>query len=374
MTEAELAQAARPILDALYAAELDSLRARFEEWQSKGRAATDLTDVARAATFGAVDTLFVDIDDLVEGTLDPDSGAITGDGRRRRGRDRPPRPRLRRPRPRGPPRRRPARQHRRRAAPLRGLGTHFSHFRGNSVLFRVMPRREYRGVPQPSRAGRELLASPPSPDAEMAASAARQHGVVTLAQLRAPGSTRTRCAVASRAGRLHRVHRGVYAVGHAGLSREGRWMAAVLGAGEDSALSHLSVARFWDVSRWRTAAHQRRLDEASQARRRRSAHRAPPRPARRADPERHPRDDRRAHVRRPHRRARPVPARVRDLPGRVLAHLQPARPPRPRWSARTGATTCTSSNARSSSMRAARPARAAPRRTRSAANRPTSRS
>ena len=48
------------------------------------------------------------------------------------------------------------------------------------------------------------------------------------------------------------MHRGVYAVGHAGLSREGRWMAAVLGAGEDSALSHLSVARFWDVSRWRT--------------------------------------------------------------------------------------------------------------------------
>jgi hypothetical protein len=30
-------------------------------------------------------------------------------------------------------------------------------------------------------------------------------------------------------------------------------MAAVLGAGEDSALSHLSVARFWDVSRWRTS-------------------------------------------------------------------------------------------------------------------------
>ena len=80
MTEAELAQAARPILDALYAAELDTLRARFEDWQSKGRAATDLSDVARAATFGAVDTLFVDIDDLVEGTLDPDTGAITGDG------------------------------------------------------------------------------------------------------------------------------------------------------------------------------------------------------------------------------------------------------------------------------------------------------
>jgi hypothetical protein len=80
-TTAELADAARPILDALYAAELDALRARFDDWQSRGRAVTDLTDVARAATFGAVDTLFVDIDDLVEGTVDPDSGTIGhGDG------------------------------------------------------------------------------------------------------------------------------------------------------------------------------------------------------------------------------------------------------------------------------------------------------
>ncbi|MDA0141612.1 baeRF11 domain-containing protein [Solirubrobacter deserti] len=62
LTELELANAARPILDDLYASELQALRARFEEWQSRGRAATDLSDVARAATFGAVDTLFVDID------------------------------------------------------------------------------------------------------------------------------------------------------------------------------------------------------------------------------------------------------------------------------------------------------------------------
>ena len=40
----------------------------------------ELAQAARSATFGAVDTLFVDIDDLVEGTLDPESGAITGDG------------------------------------------------------------------------------------------------------------------------------------------------------------------------------------------------------------------------------------------------------------------------------------------------------
>ncbi|MDA0183161.1 hypothetical protein OJ997_22820 [Solirubrobacter phytolaccae] len=80
MTPAELAAASRPILDALYAAQLDAVRERFKAWQSRGRAATDLSDVARAATFGAVDTLLVDIDDLVEGSID-DSGTISdGDG------------------------------------------------------------------------------------------------------------------------------------------------------------------------------------------------------------------------------------------------------------------------------------------------------
>lgn len=98
-----------------------------------------------------------------------------------------------------------------------------------------------------------MLASPPSPDAEMAAVAARQHGVVTVARLLALGLDKDAVGRRVRDGRLHRVHRGVYAVGHVGLSREGRWTAAVLGAGEDSALSHLSVARFWDVSRWGTS-------------------------------------------------------------------------------------------------------------------------
>jgi hypothetical protein len=79
--------------------------------------------------------------------------------------------------------------------------------------------------------------------------AARQHGVVTIAQLRGCVSEATvRRWVA--AGRLHRVHRGVYAVGHPGLSQRGIWSAAVLGAGDDAALSHLSVAEFWSVSRW----------------------------------------------------------------------------------------------------------------------------
>ena len=47
---------------------------------TQGRGVTDLTDVARAATFGAVDTLMTDIDDVVPGFVDPDSGAVTLDG------------------------------------------------------------------------------------------------------------------------------------------------------------------------------------------------------------------------------------------------------------------------------------------------------
>ena len=46
-------------------------------------------------------------------------------------------------------------------------------------------------------------------------------------------------------GRLHRVYRGVYAVGHPRLSNEGRWMAATLACGEGAALSHRSAAELW---------------------------------------------------------------------------------------------------------------------------------
>jgi hypothetical protein len=78
-SDGELADAARSILDGLYAAELARVRELFETRASQGRAATDLTDVARAATFGAVDTLMADIDRTVPGFVDSDSGAVTLD-------------------------------------------------------------------------------------------------------------------------------------------------------------------------------------------------------------------------------------------------------------------------------------------------------
>jgi very-short-patch-repair endonuclease len=46
---------------------------------------------------------------------------------------------------------------------------------------------------------------------------------------------------------LHRVFRGVYAVGHAGLGNKGRWMAAVLACGDGAVLSHRSAAELWGM-------------------------------------------------------------------------------------------------------------------------------
>jgi hypothetical protein len=84
-------------------------------------------------------------------------------------------------------------------------------------------------------------------DAEIAALAERQHSVVSLSQLR--GLCLSARAVQHRAarGRLHRIHRGVYAVGHSKLTGHGHWMAAVLACGPKAALSHRSAAGLWGL-------------------------------------------------------------------------------------------------------------------------------
>lgn len=84
-----------------------------------------------------------------------------------------------------------------------------------------------------------------SADRRVAKVAARQYGVISAAQLRAAGVNRGGRARRLQAGRLHRVHRGVYAVGHRRLSELGIWMAAVLACGEGAALSHLAAAALW---------------------------------------------------------------------------------------------------------------------------------
>jgi very-short-patch-repair endonuclease len=86
-----------------------------------------------------------------------------------------------------------------------------------------------------------------SPDREIAKIAGRQHGVVSSRQLISAGLSRAGVARRVEAGRLHRAHRGVYAVGHPGLSWHGRWMAAVLACGEGAVVSHRSAAELWEM-------------------------------------------------------------------------------------------------------------------------------
>jgi very-short-patch-repair endonuclease len=74
-----------------------------------------------------------------------------------------------------------------------------------------------------------------------------QHGVVATWQLVALGFSYDQVHDRVVAGHLHRVHRGVYSVGRRKLTREGRWMGAVLACGEDAVLSHRAAIALWGL-------------------------------------------------------------------------------------------------------------------------------
>ena len=77
-SDAQLVASARAVLDELYAAELARLRELYALRFSQHRASADVADVARAATYGLVDTVLVDIDGSMPGSIDED-GAVTFD-------------------------------------------------------------------------------------------------------------------------------------------------------------------------------------------------------------------------------------------------------------------------------------------------------
>lgn len=85
----------------------------------------------------------------------------------------------------------------------------------------------------------------------LAALATRQHGVVARSQLIEMGLGRGAIEDRVRSGRLHVLHRGVYALGHASLTQQGRWLAAVLAHGDGALLSHQSAAASWGLTRER---------------------------------------------------------------------------------------------------------------------------
>jgi very-short-patch-repair endonuclease/predicted transcriptional regulator of viral defense system len=91
--------------------------------------------------------------------------------------------------------------------------------------------------------------------------ARRQHGVLTWRDLHDLGFGESGIRHRLATGRLHRVGQGIYAVGRPDLTREGRWMAAVLASGADAVLSHGSAAAFWGIG------HEWHLIEVSVRRR-----------------------------------------------------------------------------------------------------------
>jgi hypothetical protein len=81
--------------------------------------------------------------------------------------------------------------------------------------------------------------------------ATSQGGIVSVDQLRDAGVSRRSAAYRAEVGSLHRIHRGVYAVGHRSLARTGLLRAALLVCGEGAAISHGTAAAFWGITdRW----------------------------------------------------------------------------------------------------------------------------
>src|SRR5918992_953572 len=88
------------------------------------------------------------------------------------------------------------------------------------------------------------------PDVLVAQLAAEQWGVLSRDELRRCGLTDRAVAVRVGNGRLHPLHRGVYAVGHPNVTQEGRFLAAVKACGPGAHLSHFSAAALYGFFPW----------------------------------------------------------------------------------------------------------------------------
>jgi hypothetical protein len=75
-TDAQLADAALPILDRSYAEEIQKVLALYDELKPR-RATTDVSYAAHCATYGAIDRLIVDLDTVIPGLVDDNDGSVT---------------------------------------------------------------------------------------------------------------------------------------------------------------------------------------------------------------------------------------------------------------------------------------------------------
>lgn len=105
-----------------------------------------------------------------------------------------------------------------------------------------------RGRTPPSSHLTPYMGRKPRTQRAVAKLAATQYGVVSGVQMGQLGWGEDAIARELAAGRLHGVHRGVYAVGHPAISDHGRARAAVLACGEGAVLSHESAAWLWGIA------------------------------------------------------------------------------------------------------------------------------
>ena len=80
--------------------------------------------------------------------------------------------------------------------------------------------------------------------------AARQHGVLSVAELLACGLSPDAISVRANNGRLHPLHRAVYAVGHANPTLDGWYLAAVKACCEGAVLCLWSAAAVLNIIKW----------------------------------------------------------------------------------------------------------------------------
>jgi len=88
-----------------------------------------------------------------------------------------------------------------------------------------------------------------APDHAIARLAGAQGGVVSHEQLVRLGLSRDDVRLRRERGRLLRLHRGVFAVGHRVLGVDGRRWAAVLALGDGALVSHHTAADAYDIRR-----------------------------------------------------------------------------------------------------------------------------
>jgi hypothetical protein len=81
----------------------------------------------------------------------------------------------------------------------------------------------------------------------LTAIANRQFGVVSRTQLESSGVSDSAISRWVAVRRLHRIHPGVYALGHSALSLRGRLWAALLYAGPGAVFSHTTAAWLWSL-------------------------------------------------------------------------------------------------------------------------------